>query len=64
MSAGMTRIVRGLTVVDSGVGLVVDKETVGSVVAGVGVDRPGMVQAASKMSRKMEAMRIRTASLR
>jgi len=63
MSAGTTRIVSGLTVVDSVVGLAVDEETVGSVAVDVGVEWPGMVQAASKM-RRMEAMRIRTACLR
>jgi len=54
----------GLTAVDSGDGLGVDWGIVGAVDVGVGVDRPGMVQAASKMSRRVEAMRIRTASLR
>jgi hypothetical protein len=63
MSAGMTRMTRGLTAVDSVVGLGVGGGAVGAAGVGVTVGRPEMVQAVSRMSNRMEAKRIRTASL-
>jgi len=64
MSAGMSRMANGLTTVDSVVGMGVGGGAVGAAGVGVDVGRPEMVQAVSRTSNKMEAKRIRTASLR